>query len=277
MLAAARLHRDHLNLSGGCLMSRTAKDLTDQPFGRLIVKSLAYRRKYGKATIIYWHCECRCGNTCIVAGSKLRSGYTQSCGCISRERHYRHGQTLTPEYTIWQHMLQRCYNTKLPRYSDYGGRGITVCDEWRYSFETFYKDMGPRPSPKHSLERENNNLGYGPGNVIWATQSVQTRNTRRNRPFTINGRTQCLQDWVNEYGLALGAVRTRLRLGWSIEEALTTEVQSHLITFGDVTHSLMEWSRKIGINHQTLAARLERWTIERALTEPVHAYTKGAR
>jgi hypothetical protein len=252
-------------------------DITGERFGRLVARSIAEHRQMTHGIHVFWHCDCDCGNTKKVDGAKLRSGHTKSCGCISREMHYTHGQTLTAEYQILQGMIQRCYNPKHPSYGDYGGRGITVCDEWRYSFEAFYKAVGKRPSPQHSIERKNNELGYSPENVIWATQAVQTRNTRRNRLFTISGRTQCLQDWVNESVLPPGTVNTRLRLGWSIEEALNPETQNHLITHNGMTQSLAEWSRQTGINKTTIQSRLKRhWSIERTLTETTHQYTRHA-
>lgn len=126
----------------------------------------------------------------------------------------------SPEYTAWAGMLQRCRNPKNAAYPDYGGRGITVCDAWRDSFEAFYADLGPRPSARHSIDRIDNDGNYEPGNCRWATAKEQNRNTRRARLLTFDGRTQLLSDWGAELGVHPEAIRGRLRRGWSIEDAL---------------------------------------------------------
>jgi hypothetical protein len=118
-------------------------------------------------------------------------------------------------------MRDRCRNPKHRAYKNYGGRGITVCERWN-SFENFYADVGDRPSPKHSIDRIDNDLGYEPGNVRWADQKTQSRNSRRNRLVAINGETLCLQDWAERMGLGRCTIYDRLRRGWSIERALTT-------------------------------------------------------
>jgi hypothetical protein len=93
-----------------------------------------------------------------------------------RSRREMHGMTHTPEYGVWQRLRDRCYNKNNPRYERYGGRGITVCDEWRLSFEAFYMDMGQRPDPSLSIERVNNNLGYFKNNCKWGTDEEQAIN-----------------------------------------------------------------------------------------------------
>lgn len=90
-----------------------------------------------------------------------------------------HGMSRTPLYCIWTTMVQRCHNPNAQKWKYYGGRGITVCDRWRDSFEAFMADVPPRPSAAHSLDREDNSRGYEPGNVRWVRQVAQTRNSRR--------------------------------------------------------------------------------------------------
>lgn len=123
------------------------------------------------------------------------------------------------EYKIWTGIISRCkpYHKDHTRYFD---RGITVCKKW-HKFENFYKDMGPRPSPKHSIDRINNNKGYKPSNCRWATPYEQHNNKRQNVKFTIDGITKNLKEWCRIYKISHQAVRYRLNIGLDIKEALT--------------------------------------------------------
>lgn len=134
----------------------------------------------------------------------------------------KHGQYKTPEYNAWLAMKQRCSNRNHPCFKHYGARGISVCDEWQTSFQAFFRAMGERPSPQHTLERRDNERGYSPGNCYWATRSEQLANTRRTNRITMDGKTQCLKAWCRElgqnYGLALRRIK---KLGWNVRKALT--------------------------------------------------------
>ena len=121
-------------------------------------------------------------------------------------------------------MLQRCRPGGHP---DYGGRGIRVCDRWK-SYEVFLQDVGRRPSPKHSLDRIDNEGNYEPGNVRWATIKEQNRNTRGNRSLTPAGRTQVLIEWAEETGIPAERIRGRLRCGWTVGQALGFEPRQKL-------------------------------------------------
>jgi hypothetical protein len=131
--------------------------------------------------------RCDCGRTKVVLLSSLRHGVSQSCGCLQREAtvatHTIHGQArkghVAALFRAWQAMIQRCINPKNKRYRHYGGRGIKVCDRWLNSYAVFAADVGPRPSPTHSIDRINNDGNYEPGNVRWATPSEQSKNRRR--------------------------------------------------------------------------------------------------
>lgn len=155
-------------------------DLTGQTFGQLTVIDRAKNRKGGEAR---WNCACNCGGSTTATGSNLRLGRTTSCGCamrqINRERKTTHGGHGTPEYGIWCSMIRRCENKNDDAYPRYGGRGITVHPEWRADFAAFLRDVGRRPSPDLSLDRIDNDRGYEPGNIRWATAKQQANNRRK--------------------------------------------------------------------------------------------------
>jgi hypothetical protein len=149
------------------------------------------------------------------------TGNTRSCGCLHRDRVITHGLSKCPEYTIWIGMRRRCEDPDDKGFKNYGGRGITVCPDWR-DFARFLADVGPRPSTKHSLERRDNAAGYAAENVVWATDAEQNRNMRPNVVVTYAGRTMILTDWALRIGLSRITLGKRLRAGWSPERAMTT-------------------------------------------------------
>lgn len=197
-------------------------DLTGNVYGRLTVLSRD-GDMYGK---VAWACRCSCGTTLRVSGADLKSGNKSSCGCLKIETignlNRTHGLTNSNEYSIWSKIKDRCFNPNTRNYDDYGGRGISMCDRWRNSFENFYADMGPRPSPDHSIERRNNDEGYFPGNCVWATRVEQARNKRNNKLVHFNGRDVTVAELAESANLDYHLVYKRIViLGWSPEEAVT--------------------------------------------------------
>lgn len=153
------------------------QDLSGKRFTRLkVIKRLDARRLYGT----FWLCLCDCGSEIEVRGQSLRSGNTRSCGCLARELSAaaatKHGLSTTRTHKIWRGMLDRATNPRAGNAKNYVLRGIGVCDRW-LSFENFYEDMGPAPDGL-TLERVDNEKGYGPDNCIWATDLAQRRNKR---------------------------------------------------------------------------------------------------
>lgn len=172
-----------------------------------------------------FHCRCDCGETSIVREYALTSGTSKSCGCLQREiagdLRRTHGQVGTPEYDIWRGMIYRCHNPGDKAFVYYGARGIVVCDRWRESVLNFIEDMGPRPSPKHSVDRRENDGPYSPENCYWATQPEQMGHTRRSHWLTFNSETRILTEWAAIIGVSPCTIHSRLRKGWTIERTLT--------------------------------------------------------
>ena len=195
-------------------------------FGRLVSVEIQDRSKRGEAR---WLCRCDCGNECAVLHGNLVNGHTSSCGCLMRERattaNIRHGDccrgNIAPEHQAWDGMIKRCHNPNCKSYSDYGARGITVCQRWRNSYEDFLNDAGRRPSSLHSLDRIDNSLGYQPGNVRWALRLTQNRNTRANHFIEFNNQRKTASEWALQTGIKSGSILFRLSHGWSVERALT--------------------------------------------------------
>lgn len=133
----------------------------------------------------------------------------------------RHGLSYAPEYRAWQTMRLRCTVPTNPAYKDYGGRGIKVCERWLKSPKAFIEDMGPKPSPKHELDRWPNNDGnYEPGNCRWATRSENDRNRRNNRLIECGGETLTLIAWAERSGVQPGTIKERMDRGWPAERAI---------------------------------------------------------
>lgn len=196
------------------------------------------RRGYRSAHI-EWLCLCECGTRRTVSGGNLRSGASQSCGCLNREvvsaMRTTHGERArgdrreahkTAEYSAWLGMKRRCAATAGKDFRDYASRGIMVCEEWRHDFAAFLRELGRRPSNRHSVDRINTNGNYEPGNCRWATSSEQARNRRSNHIITSNGDTRLAIEWSESTGLLLTTITSRVQRGWSGHDAVTTPLMT---------------------------------------------------
>lgn len=244
------------------------KERTGDKQGWLTVLGFIGQDKWGQAL---WLCQCRCGNEAVKTGIDTIRHVT--CGCRGHM-----GEKLThyPEYSVYRGMIDRCDNPDNISYRNYGKIGVDVCRRWRESFFAFLEDMGPRPSPNHTLERIDGALDYTPDNTKWATWIEQANNTRKNRYITFNGETHTMAEWARITGLSYYVLRARITRGWSIERALTEPAGTNYrharsITFNGETHTIREWAHILNIKESTLSTRINGygWPIERALTEPV--------
>ena len=185
-------------------------NLTGRRFGRLTVGK--YNRQSKK-----WLCECDCGNFKGISAGHLNDGHARSCGCLNSEilknRNYKHGLYGTRAYKIYAGILQRCLNKNDPAFLDYGGRGISICNEWLNDFMSFYNwAMSHGYSDSLSIDRKNVNGNYEPDNCRWATQKMQCNNLRRNIMF--NGHT--LKEECERFGYGYHMIYARIRRGWTM-------------------------------------------------------------
>lgn len=195
-------------------------DLTGRRFGRWTAIETA---KGAEArSYVRWFCVCDCGNTKYVARGSLLNGESQSCGCLRREvktKATTHRLSRTVEYSVWKNMMSRCNNPKNKAYSNYGERGVQVCERW-HSFEAFLADMGKRPDGM-TLERDDNNGNYSKENCRWASRQVQQSNTRRTVRITVNGVSRTQSEWAAISGVGRNTIAYRLKKGVPAELAVT--------------------------------------------------------
>lgn len=208
-------------------------DLTGMEFGKLTVIEEAEPRRIGKKGVLkkYWRCQCECGNVKEICGDTLRTGKAHSCGCVGVqkfvERSTKHGfASERPRlYRIWEHMKDRCYNENAKVYKHYGGRGITICDEW-HDFKNFYDwAMTHGYNDDLTIDRINVNGNYEPGNCRWVDWNVQANNTRRNVIVEIKTEKHTLKQWCDILNMPYGTVSSRRSAGWDNVDALLTPIK----------------------------------------------------
>lgn len=220
-----------------------------------------------------WLCQCDCGRTAAAYGQDLKRGKMKSCGCLQAENRTKHGMAHTAVYAVWKQMFQRCENPNCDAYHNYGGRGISVCQEWQ-NFEVFLADMGDRPKG-FTIERIDVNGNYCKDNCEWATRKTQNNNTRRNRVYIFRGESKNLAQWSEHLGIRWETLRTRIDvLKWPIDVALSMPINDTAAvkyTHNGKTLSLQEWAAETGIGYETIRKRVQglKWSISKALTTPV--------
>ena len=204
----------------------TRLDLSGEKFGKLTAIAPAGYAKNGKTL---WLCRCDCGKLATVKTNELRTGGTKSCGCLVKEvlsvMHRTHGMSGDRIYRIWRLMKNRCTNSRSPDYPHYGGRGITVCDEWRNSFEAF-RDwaLANGYADNLSIDRIDVNGNYCPENCRWATQVQQCENRTNNNLITCDGETLPVKVWAKRLSISADVLYSRKRHGWSDEMTIKTPV-----------------------------------------------------
>lgn len=199
-------------------------DMTGKKHGKLQVLGFAGIHKDGQA---YWNCLCDCGNTAIVAGNKLRSGHTVSCGCYKvlrqHQTHVIHGKTNSQLYVAWCNMKSRCYNPKNIMAHRYGARGISVCDEWKNDFTAFGAwALSNGYEEGLTLDRIDVNGNYCPENCRWVTKEAQYLNRSDNHIIEAFGERKTIKEWADSSGIKYDTIERRINAyGWSPERAVT--------------------------------------------------------
>lgn len=206
--------------------NKKIKNLTGKRFGWLVVLGLIYHRG-SRSQKFAWHCKCDCGGFAIVRGAGLKNGITKGCpeckdiragASLQRHGYTKKGQW-NSEYRAWMAMRVRCLNPKSKNYHQYGGRGITICERWLVGDgamtapECFLLDMGKKPTPRHSLDRIDNNGSYSPENCRWATRITQLRNRRCNSMVEFNGRMVCMAELSEITGISISTLYHRRKMG----------------------------------------------------------------
>lgn len=197
-------------------------DLTGQRFGRLVALEPSERRDARRST--WWICKCDCGNTKEVRTTCLTKGFTKSCGCLRREKGVEHGRQMmtkhgwygTRVYHIWRSIVDRCENPNCPQYRNYGGRGISMCREWRELPQAFCEwAMNNGYTDDLTIDRIDVNGNYEPSNCRWITIDEQQVNKRNNVLITYKDKTQCVAEWARELGVNQFNLYNRIYAGWT--------------------------------------------------------------
>lgn len=201
------------------------ESLIGKKYGRLVVIAIADT----KSKVV---CKCDCGNEVTVSIGKLKNGHTKSCGCLQKEKvrligksNKKHGMAHSRLYNIWHSMKQRCLYEGHIEANRYSERGITICEEWKNSFEAFRDwSLANGYQDDLSIDRIDNDNGYCPENCRWTDCKTQANNRSSNVVIGYNGKFQNIECWSIETGIAYATIWYRIKHGWSVEDALTTPV-----------------------------------------------------
>lgn len=201
------------------MKNNTLNQLTDSRFGKLLVlKRSEQNSKSGNAM---WVCKCDCGNVVTVIGSHLRSQHTSSCGC-NRISDISMGHSKERLYRTWKGMHNRCYDPKHDRYRWYGGKGISICDEW-HDFLIFREwALVNGYTDDLTIDRIKSDRSYCPDNCQWVDMKVQANNRSNNHILHYNGKKYTATQLAEAHGMSQHTIFNRLKLGWSIDQIVNT-------------------------------------------------------
>lgn len=192
-------------------------DMTGQRFGRVtVIKKVTGKNK----SRTYWQCKCDCGNEFTTTRQNLIQGATKSCGCYNKELSTKHGMYGTKIYRTWSALKSRCTNSNNHQYKNYGGRGISLFEDW-FEFDSFYQwAINNGYDDSLSIDRIDNDGNYEPSNCHWTDMKEQSNNRRTNRLVTINGETKTVSQWIDFYSLNKGRVWHKVSRGNNDAEAI---------------------------------------------------------
>lgn len=225
-------NKERVRLHKSMPVGNPRNDLTGRRFGRLIVSGDPRSHSSGAKKRIMWLCQCDCGGLTVGVTDKLKSGEKSSCGCLEIENRIIHGLSSIERYTYrsWNSMIARCDHPSTNGYENYGGKGITYCDRWK-NFAYFFEDMGRRPQG-YSLDRyrpdhdpSSGLLNYCKENCRWASKMQQAENRKGVVLLTNNGKTQSINAWSKDTGVARETIKKRYLKGMSDSDCLAGRVQ----------------------------------------------------
>lgn len=259
--------------SCGCMNTNNFIDMTGKRVGHLTVIARDFDRIINGERVVYWKCLCDCGFMTSAQGKELRNGHRSSCGCGINSR--KHGMYKTRIYRIYRGMISRCTNENIDCYARYGGRGITVCEDWidkDNGFTNFYKwAMDNGYDDTLSIDRRDNDDGYYPSNCRWVDMKTQANNRRSNVKITYHGITKTATEWAEELGVHSETLLARHNKGWSDEDIIDIPVGDYInkitSSFGE-THTIAEWSEISGLSKRIIYERIFRlnWPVDSAIS-----------
>ena len=276
--------------SCGCQRYKEPENLANKRFGRLVV----LERGNIKTRNIMWKCLCDCGATKIVSSGNLKGGSVRSCGCLANESTTRfakvHGKSQSRLFKVWSGIKTRCLCTTDKHYKDYGGRGITLCEEWAEDFMAFhdwamangYDENAPKG--ECTIDRIDNDKGYSHDNCRFVNLKIQANNKRNNHVVAVGKDTLTIAEVADMTSLGYNTMRGRVNKGWDIESAINAplnvkksrRIYNPKYTYKGHEYTKTEISKMFGIDKRTFGLRLERgMSVAEAIETPVRNKTKA--